>query len=117
MNLWVRLHLKWKALLTGADLHGNTYYTEKKISRIKKQRRFVLYKGTEDASRITPLWHRWLHYTTDDIPIENTLILTSEMRHLPNLTGTQLANNPTKFHFTSDGKLKKPDYTAWNPTL
>ncbi|MES2253158.1 MAG: NADH-ubiquinone oxidoreductase subunit NDUFA12 family protein [Pseudomonadota bacterium] len=117
MNLWVRLHLKWNGRLIGVDLYGNSYYLEKKKSKTKKQRRFVLYKGAEEASKIPALWHSWLHYTTDDIPIENETLLTCETRHLPNLTGTPFANNPKKFHFTRDGHLKKPDYIAWNPTL
>lgn len=115
MHLWVRLYLKWNGQHIGTDAYGNTYYREKKAAKGKQERRFVLYKGIEEASKIPPLWHSWLHYTSDDIPTVQNSELTDKTRHLPNLTGTPLANDPKKYHFTTDKHLKKPDYTAWNP--
>ncbi|MDP4725090.1 MAG: NADH-ubiquinone oxidoreductase subunit NDUFA12 family protein [Alphaproteobacteria bacterium] len=116
MHLWIRLYLKWNGQLIGADPYGNQYYQEKKYSPKRRQRRFVLYKGTEEASKVPPLWHSWLHYTTNDVPNDNGPVLTSKTIHIPNLTGTPLAHNPKTSHVTSDGHLKKPDYTAWKPT-
>ncbi len=116
MHLWVRLYLKWNGQLIGVDPYGNQYYQEKKYSHKRKQRRFVLYKGIEEASKVPPLWHSWLHCTTNDVPNDNGTVLTCKTKHIPNLTGTPLAHNPKTSHFTSDGHLKKPDYTAWNPT-
>jgi NADH:ubiquinone oxidoreductase subunit len=113
MHLWVRLYLKWNGRLVGVDPYGNMYYTEKKVSAQKKQRRFVLYKGIEEASKVPALWHSWLHYTTDYLPTEQSA--KTKLGHLPNVTGTPLAHHPKKFHFTENGLLKKTDYTAWNP--
>lgn len=115
MHLWIRIYLKWNGQKVGADAYGNRYFIEKKSTKGKPKRRFVLYKGIEEASKVPPLWHSWLHYSTDDIPVTSTDELDDKTRHLPNLTGTPLANNPKKYHFTDDKQLKKPDYTAWNP--
>lgn len=116
MHLWIRLYLTWNGQLVGADPYGNRYYQQKRYSHKRKQRRFVLYKGLEEASKVPPLWHSWLHYATNDIPCASERELSCTTKHLPNLTGTPLAHNPKTAHFTYDGHLKKPDYTAWKPT-
>src|SRR3546814_11185624 len=47
----------------GEDALGNRYF----MSRDGK-RRWVLYKGSNDASRVPPEWHGWLHRTLDALP-------------------------------------------------
>ena len=44
--------------LVGADEFGNRYYQSE-----GGKRRWVIYAGTVDASRVTPDWHGWLHHT------------------------------------------------------
>ena len=55
----------------GTDEFGNVYYKakQKEISpSLKKEKRWVIFKGTPEASCIPPLWHSWLHANSDDIP-------------------------------------------------
>ncbi len=119
MNLWLKFYLKWNGELVGSDQFGNQYYQEKKLSHKKIKRRFVLFHGKEEASKIPPLWHSWMHYTSDDVP--NNLSNEQKNRpsfmkdHLPNLTATPLAHHPKAYHFDDHGHLIRPDYTAWNP--
>jgi NADH:ubiquinone oxidoreductase subunit len=96
----------------GTDGDGNRYYLEK-----KGPRRWVLYNGPAEATRIPPGWYAWMHYRTDVIPTESNYIpYPWELPHQQNLTGTPLAYRP-------DGSLLKSgerprvsgDYDAWSP--
>ena len=96
----------------GKDEFGNRYYQTK-----DGKRRWMIYAGTVEASRVPPDWHGWLHHTyelppTEDPPKRNAW----ELDHQPNLTGTSGAWHP-------DGSLWKEghrppatgDYEAWRP--
>lgn len=96
----------------GEDQYGNSYY----ISRFSKgylnnKRRYVVYNGIPEATKLVPMWHAWLHYLIDEPPV-------TEKQHkwqqdpLPNLTGTKQAYSPT-----SNGERPEvsADYTPWFP--
>src|SRR6201989_1729859 len=56
--------------LVGEDAQGNRYYRTKggKIDpTLLFERRWVVYNGYAEASRVPPSWHGWLHHT-DDVP-------------------------------------------------
>ena len=96
----------------GEDHQGNIYYENPKNGR-----RWVIYNGANDASRVPPEWHGWLHHTIEAVP-ESHLPPRRiwEVEHSPNLTGTPLAYRPA-------GALEKGgirqaatgDYEAWTP--
>ena len=74
-----------KGVLVGTDDEGNKYYKEK-----NGPRRWVIYKGEANASRIPPDWHGWLHHTVDQLPTEASHVVKPwEKEHVPNLTGTE----------------------------
>ena len=107
-----RLTTWWSGTPVGQDKFGNRYYQSK-----DKSRRWVIYAGTVEASRVPPDWHGWLHHTYDDPPTVAPLTAKPwEAEHQPNLTGTAGAYRP-------DGSLwkdgKRPpatgDYEAWRP--
>ena len=94
----------------GEDAEGNVFYQSKNGAR-----RWVIFNGEAEASRITPEWHGWLHHTWESPP--NKLPLPHkpwEKPHLENLTGTPLAYAPP-------GSIRRPepaarsDYEAWQP--
>lgn len=94
----------------GEDDQGNVFYRNSDDSR-----RWVIYDGEVEASRIAPEWHGWLHRMYDEPPSEAPLQHKPwEKPHLPNLTGTSAAYAP-------DGSLLAPqpaprsDYEAWSP--
>lgn len=102
----------------GQDEFGNKYYISKspvKPGSLKTQKRWVIYKGEVEASAVPPLWHAWLHHSTDDIP-EKIKILPWQKPHLANLSGTPYAYRP-KGHTLKGGKRQKAtgDYEAWTP--
>jgi NADH:ubiquinone oxidoreductase subunit len=112
-TLWRR-----RARLVGSDEQGNRYFEEKEPSASDgRKRRFVVYHGIAEASRVTPDWHGWLHHTFDEPPTVAPLKRRAfEKDHLPNMTGTPLAYRPPGSLARPDsGKGVGADYEAWTP--
>ena len=83
----------------------------------KRERRWVIYAGQPEASKVPPEWHGWLHGTQVEPPTEVTPVHYPWMKpHLPNLTGTPLAYRPPG-HTLSGGRRAAAtgDYQAWSP--
>ena len=81
------------------------------------KRRWVIYEGYADASKVPAEWHGWLHHTFAEPPtIEPLLRRPWEKDHLPNLTGTIHAWKP-KGAISRGGVRAKTtgDYEAWRP--
>jgi len=97
----------------GDDNFGNRYYETK-----DGKRRWVIYAGTVEASRVPPEWHGWLHHTFAKPPtLEPLKTQTWEVPHEPNLTGTDKAYHP-EGSLWSEGKRPPAtgDYEAWRPS-
>ena len=99
-----------KGQKVGEDNAGNIFY-----QMDGGKRRWVIYNGEAEASRVSPDWHGWLHHTWDKPPTEAPLKRKSwEKPHLENLTGTPAAYAPP-------GSIRRPDpverkdYEAWTP--
>lgn len=104
----------------GQDELGNRYY-EARDDRDSydrgRKRRWVIYKGYADASKVPPDWHGWLRYTYDEPPTEAPLRRQAwEKDHLPNLTGTIYARRP-QGALARGGERQRAagDYEAWSP--
>jgi NADH:ubiquinone oxidoreductase subunit len=102
----------------GEDHLGNRYYSGKPISGYKRERRWVIYKGAPEASKVPPEWHGWLHHQTDVVPSDNGPSFRRPWQKPPqeNLTGTTEAYRPPG-HVLKGGKREKAtgDYEAWTP--
>lgn len=116
-TIGTRLFTWLKGEAVGQDEFGNCYYRERKAVGDRRARRWVIYKGLAEPSKVPAHWHRWLHYTTDDIPI---WVLSHrypwQKQHIPNLTGTPNAYVPPG-HILR-GARRDPstsDYEAWQP--
>lgn len=99
-----------KGKKVGEDAQGNIYYRNADDSK-----RWVIYNGDMEASRVSPEWHGWLHRTWDEPPSEKPLPHKPwEKPHVPNLTGTARAYAPA-------GSIRRVepaprgDYEAWSP--
>lgn len=94
----------------GEDEQGNRYYRERKGTR-----RWVIYNGPADASRIPNGWHSWMHYRVEDPPGAYTP-REWEKPHEPNLTGTPQAYRPPGSILHADPRTPaRPDYEPWKP--
>ena len=99
-----------KGTEVGKDEMGNLFYQNADGSR-----RWVIYNGEIEASKVSPDWHGWLHFTWDEPPTQLSLAhKVWEKPHQENLTGTALAYAP-------DGSIRRAvpaprqDYEAWTP--
>ncbi|WP_417248998.1 NADH:ubiquinone oxidoreductase subunit NDUFA12 [Celeribacter sp.] len=101
----------WRhGIKVGEDSQGNLFYRNEADTR-----RWVIYNGEVEASRIDPNWHGWLHRTFDNHPGHEPLVHKEwEKPHVENLTGTAAAYAPA-------GSIRQPhpverrDYEAWQP--
>jgi NADH:ubiquinone oxidoreductase subunit len=107
-----------RGVLVGTDEFGNRYYESRDtVSYDGRKRRWVVYSGYADASKVSADWHGWLHYTFDQPP--TTVPLTRrrwEKSHLPNLSGTPFAYRP-RGSLARGGERASAtgDYQAWRP--
>lgn len=122
-NIGTKLFTAIFGKYVGQDPFGNKYYCSSKklgkyVGRYNKERRWVIYKGKAEASKIPPYWHGWIHYNTDEIPTEKDMKKKYKWQKqpLPNLTGTNYAYLPNG-HKEKEGIRDKAmgDYIPWNP--
>lgn len=94
----------------GEDAEGNIYYRNADDSR-----RWVIYNGQNEASRVSPEWHGWLHHTWDEAPSEAAVPHKAwEKPHQENLTGTMAAYAPAG-SIRKSAPAERADYEAWSP--
>jgi NADH:ubiquinone oxidoreductase subunit len=106
----------------GTDHQGNVYYRARKRQAMDgpfpgRERRWVIYNGANDASRVPPEWHGWLHGSFDGVPESNLPPARIwEVAFTPNATGTRDAYLPQGA--LERGGHRAPatgDYEAWSP--
>jgi NADH:ubiquinone oxidoreductase subunit len=101
----------------GTDGQGNKYYRSAKKTVEGLERRWVIYIGANDASRVPAEWHGWLHHSYDAVP-ESHLPPPRiwEADYTPNATGTAQAYRPAGA-LERGGKRAAAtgDYEAWTP--
>ena len=104
------LHTRRNGVKVGEDAEGNVFYQTR-----DGKRRWVIYNGETEASRVSPDWHGWLHHTWDTTPTEAPLPRKSwEKPHQANLTGTPLAYAPPGSIRRTEPAPRR-DYEAWRP--
>jgi len=99
-----------RGVKVGEDDAGNMFYETK--DRVK---RWVIFNGEAEASRVSPDWHGWLHHTWDEPPTQTPLAhKTWEKPHQANLTGTVMAHAPAG-SLSNATPQSTSDYEAWVP--
>ena len=118
-TIGIRFTLGRRGVFIGKDELGNSYYEAKdtKDSYDGRKRRYVVYNGYAEASKVSPDWHGWLHHTFEEPPTVEPLKRQSwERDHIPNLTGTVHAWRPQGSIARSGERQKATgDYEAWRP--
>lgn len=79
--------------LVGTDQYSNKYYRGRSRNRYDRERRWVVYKGRPEASKVPPEWHAWLHHLSEQ-PLDESQRHDWQKEHVPNLTGTRAAYHP-----------------------
>lgn len=117
MSLGTRIFTWLNGDYVGTDVHGNRYYRGRKPNKWGHERRWVLYSGVAEASKVPPEWHAWLHHITDKPLTESAANRRDwQKEHVPNLTGTDGAYVPPGHDSRrgADAPLKG-DYEPWKP--
>jgi NADH:ubiquinone oxidoreductase subunit len=105
----------------GEDASGNRYFEARKggngLAGNGAPRRWVIYAGANDASRIPPEWHAWLHHQIDAVPDQALPPAPIWIdAPTPNLTGTNAAYRPAgALDATGSRARATGDYQAWAP--
>ena len=119
MNRFGTLLYTWlRGELIGRDQSGNRYYRMRGRKRAGRDRRWVIYAGETEASKVPAAWNAWLHHTVDAPPSEADLAPYPWVKaHQPNPTGTASAYRP-EGHVLA--RAKRPpgtgDYEPWRPS-
>jgi NADH:ubiquinone oxidoreductase subunit len=121
-NTWgTRVTIARQGVLVGTDDFGNTYYEQRKgvgpVGPLGRPRRWVIYKDLADASKVTPDWHGWLHYTVNTPPTEQSYRPRPWQKpHRMNMTGTREAYRPSGSILASGKRPRATgDYKPWRP--
>ncbi len=113
--LGTRLATLFTGKFIGRDEFGNRYYEQSYGHRHgNKAKRWVIYHGIAEPSKVPAHWHGWLHYTLD-APV-TARRHSWQREHLPNLTGTVRRYLP-QGHLLKGGQRAKAtaDYQPWKP--
>jgi NADH:ubiquinone oxidoreductase subunit len=115
ISLGTLLYTWAKGKRVGTDIAGNRYYVERGAPKGRRARRWVIYNGPVEASRVPPEWHAWLHYTSEQ-PLTEVNRKPWQQPHQPNRTGTAEAYLPPG-HDLMGGRRERAtgDYEAWQP--
>jgi len=103
--------------LVGTDEFSNRYYRARSQKRRGRERRWVLYKGLKEASKVPPEWHAWLHHTAPQPLTESAAQARPWQKgHMANPTGTAAAYMPPG-HDLRGGRHSPStgDYEPWTP--
>ena len=115
-TLGTRVFTARRGVLVGRDGEGNRYYEEKRLGPLGRKRRWVVYNGLAESSRVPPEWHGWLHYTVEKPPTEAPPVVKPwEKPHRPNLSGTTGAYHPPGSLFGDAGRPPARAYEPWVP--
>ena len=122
MSIGTKLFTRLKGKKVGEDEYGNVYYCSSQkegegIGRRNAERRWVVYKGLAEPSKVPAYWHGWLHHMTDEVPTEENAKLRYKWQkpHLPNLTGTVHAYSPEDSFEKGSRPKAIGDYESWDP--
>lgn len=118
MSIMTKIYTKFFGDLVGRDEFGNQYYVLKKPLPTLRQKRWVVFNGQAEATRVPPDWHGWLHHSSDTIPAPTGLPTRQAwvQPHRPNATGTAQAYFPPGHPLAGGARAKATgDYQAWQP--
>ena len=117
MSFGTKIYTWWYGKFVGTDEFENKYYTDSLNKNNLSAKRWVIFNGEIEASRIPPHWHAWLHKTIDKPPLNYSHKYAWQKNHKQNMTGTQEAHFPPSNPLSKNYKSNqiKDDYESWTP--
>lgn len=116
MSFLMRLTARLSGRKVGTDRFGNAYFESRgDFLGYGRKRRWVIYNGRAEATKVPPEWHAWLHHTTDT-PLPEQKRYPWMREHQENLTGTPHAYRPVGHDYAGGRRAPTTgDYEAWTP--
>jgi len=100
-TLGTRIFTTFFGKFVGKDEYGNKYYES------KKGRRWVIYSGEVEASKIPNEWYSWIHFTKNKIEnLHDIKKFDWQKPHKPNQTGSEKAYRPDEKKDATEKKYK-----------
>ena len=117
MYIGTMIYTWLNGVLVGTDQFGNRYYRARKGKLYGRERRWVLFRGDVEASRVPPEWHAWLHHTVSEQLSEEAVESKPwQKEHLANQTGTVGAYRPQGHAYRGGERAAATgDYEPWIP--
>lgn len=120
MTLGTRILTWMRGRFVAEDEYGNRYYRDPRgasSTNNGRERRWVIYAGEAEGSKVPPVWHAWLHHTTDTIPDAPRLARRPWQKpHQENRTGTPEAYRPQGSLLRGGQRPRATgDYQPWRP--
>ena len=115
MNLGTKIYTWLYGKFVGDDELGNKYYCNSKKFEDATSKRWVIFKGEIEASKIPPHWHAWLHKTVNIPPINYSHKYSWQKEIKPNLTGTSKSYFPNSQTNSKNNKKIDAEYEKWQP--
>ncbi len=113
MTIGTKIYTLIRGIQVGSDSYGNKYFVNSKNN--SKAKRWVIFKGESEASKVPAHWHAWLHKMTNDPPIDYKHKYKWQKNHKPNMTGTSEAYYPSNHPLSNSYKKNEADYETWEP--
>tara|TARA_B100001250_G_C19202063_1_gene529866 strand:- start:9 stop:362 length:354 start_codon:yes stop_codon:yes gene_type:complete len=117
MSLGTKIYTWFYGNLVGVDNFGNKYYCNNSDFNNLNAKRWVIFNGIIEATKVPPEWHAWLHKSIDVPPLNYKHKYHWQKNHQPNFTGTKKAyypsSHPLSKNYNSDNEKK--DYESWTP--
>ena len=102
-TLGTRIFTIFFGKLVGQDEYGNKYYQN------KNGKRWIIYNGEIDATKIPNEWYSWIHFIKNKIENSHEIKKFNWQKpHQSNLSGTKKAYRPNK----NNNAIKKK-YKNW----
>jgi NADH:ubiquinone oxidoreductase subunit len=119
-TIGTRFHTWRKGERVGTDEFGNVYYRTHGGAldpALGTDRRWVIYNGEADGSRVPPGWKGWMAHTVDTPPTQEEYQPREWQKpHEPNLTGTPGAYRPKgSILVQGERAASNGDYKPWTP--
>ena len=117
MSLGTLLYTWFFGNFVGSDELSNKYYCNSTNFHDKNSKRWVIFNGKVEASKIPPHWHAWLHKSIELPPLEYKHKYKWQQDHQENKTGSKDAYFPSSHPLSKTYNFDQPkkDYESWTP--
>ena len=72
MKFLVKIYLYFCGVKVGEDEYGNQFFELKRTDYLGRKKRYCLYNGIPEASKISPEWHPFMHYQIEAKDVKTT---------------------------------------------